>query len=193
VSAATSRTDAAGAPSVLITGGAGFVGANLAKHLLAKGAHVRILDSLARSGSEENIEWLLERFAGRLRFTQADICDQAAVAAAVADVDHVFHLAAQVAVTTSLVTPRTDFATNAAGTLNLLEAARACERPPSIVFTSTNKVYGVLPDVEVSIEDQRYVPIDERLRSCGVSESQPLDFHSPYGCSKGTADQYVLD
>jgi CDP-paratose 2-epimerase len=193
VSAATRGADAGGAPCVLITGGAGFVGTNLAKHLLAKGADVRILDSLARPGSEENIEWLQDRFAGRVRFTRADICDPAAVAAAVADVDHVFHLAAQVAVTTSLVAPRADFETNAAGTLNLLEAARACERPPSIVFTSTNKVYGVLPDVEVTVEGQRYVPVDERLRADGISEARPLDFHSPYGCSKGAADQYVLD
>jgi CDP-paratose 2-epimerase len=180
-------------PRILITGGAGFVGTNLAKHLLARGAEVRILDSLARPGSEQNIVWLLDRFTQNVEFIHADVRDSGALAAAVVGVDHVVHLAAQVAVTTSLTEPRTDFEVNALGTMNLLEAARACPRPPSIAFSSTNKVYGVLPDVEVTAQGTRYVPVDEQLKARGISESRPLDFHSPYGCSKGAAEQYVLD
>jgi CDP-paratose 2-epimerase len=181
------------APLTLITGGAGFVGTNLAEHLLERGEQVRILDSLARSGSECNIEWLLNRSGNRPQFVRADVRDQAALAGAMAGVDHVVHLAAQVAVTSSLLEPRADFEANALGTLNVLEAARACARPPSITFTSTNKVYGALSDVALRVQGRRYLPEDERIRERGVSEQRPLDFHSPYGCSKGAADQYVLD
>lgn len=179
-------------PAILITGGAGFVGANLAHHLLGQGARVRIFDALARAGSERNARWLGETHAD-IEIIQGDVRDCAAVALALDGVDHVFHLAAQVAVTTSLLQPRCDFDVNAAGTLNVLEAARACAQPPSVVFSSTNKVYGVLPDIEVRAVGKRYVPIDEQLHARGVSEDRPLDFHSPYGCSKGAAEQYVLD
>jgi CDP-paratose 2-epimerase len=179
--------------SVLITGGAGFVGVNLAARLLAGGERVRIFDSLARAGSEENIAWLQQRYADQVDFVQADVRNPTALGAALDGVEHVVHLAAQVAVTHSLVNPTFDFDVNAAGTLNLLEAARRCARPPSIVFTSTNKVYGVLADLQVQAEGQRYVPVNERVRARGIDEARPLDFHSPYGCSKGTAEQYVLD
>jgi CDP-paratose 2-epimerase len=177
----------------LITGGAGFVGINLAKHLLERGEQVRIFDSLARSGSEHNIEWLLDRYRDRLAFIRADVRDRPALASAIAGVDHVVHLAAQVAVTSSLTDPRADFEANALGTLNVLEAARTCARPPSMVYTSTNKVYGALPDIALHPGGKRYVPEDAAMREHGVGETRPLDFHSPYGCSKGAAEQYVLD
>jgi CDP-paratose 2-epimerase len=177
----------------LITGGAGFVGINLAKHLLERGEDVRLFDSLARSGSERNIGWLLDHYGDRIAFMRADVRDQHALASAMMHVDHVVHLAAQVAVTSSLTDPRADFEANALGTLNVLEAARACSRPPSLVFTSTNKVYGALPDISLQVEGRRYVPENAALRERGVGETRPLDFHSPYGCSKGAAEQYVLD
>ena len=177
----------------LITGGAGFVGTNLAKHLLARDQSVCILDSLARAGSEQNIEWLCAHFGRRLQFVRADVRDRDALSAAIADVDHVVHLAAQVAVTSSLVNPLLDFEANALGTLNVLEAARSCAQPPSLVFTSTNKVYGALADIALEANNNRYLPVEERVRERGISEDRPLDFHSPYGCSKGAADQYVLD
>lgn len=180
-------------PTVLVTGGAGFVGINVAKRLLAGGANVRILDSLARPGSDDNIHWLDERYRGRFEFVRGDVRDAAIVREAMEGVDHVVHLAAQVAVTTSLVEPTEDFEVNARGTLNVLEAARQCPRPPSLAYSSTNKVYGVLPDVAVAADGQRYAPSDARLRERGIGEDRPLDFHSPYGCSKGAAEQYVLD
>jgi CDP-paratose 2-epimerase len=179
--------------SVLITGGAGFVGVNLAARLLDNGERVRVFDSLARAGSEQNIAWLQQRYPDGVDFVRADVRNATALADAIEGVEHVVHLAAQVAVTHSLVDPAFDFDVNAAGTLNLLEAVRRCARPPSILFTSTNKVYGVLADLQVQAEGERYVPMNERVRARGIDESHPLDFHSPYGCSKGTAEQYVLD
>jgi CDP-paratose 2-epimerase len=178
---------------VLITGGAGFVGTNVAKHLASRGASVRIFDSLARSGSEGNIAWLLAEFPERVEFVRGDVRDRAAIRDALEGVNHVYHFAAQVAVTTSLVDPGNDFDVNARGTLNVLEAARLCTRPPSILYSSTNKVYGGLADIEVQPIGNRYVPTDERVRTNGISEKRNLEFHSPYGCSKGAADQYVLD
>lgn len=179
--------------AVLITGGAGFVGVNLAATLLANGERVRILDSLARAGSERNIEWLQRQHPGQVDFVQADVRNPQAVTAAMRGVEHVIHLAAQVAVTTSLVNPPFDFDVNAFGTLNVLEAARRASRAPSLIFTSTNKVYGALDDLRVRAEADRYVPTTLRVRSHGIDESRNLDFHSPYGCSKGAAEQYVLD
>jgi CDP-paratose 2-epimerase len=178
---------------VLITGGAGFIGTNLACRLVQHGAEVCILDSLARAGSEDNVRWLSEQFPDRIEFVNGDVRDAALLQSLVANVDHIYHLAAQVAVTTSLVRPLDDFEVNALGTLNLLEAMRDCARPPSLVFTSTNKVYGALEDVEVQPLQERYVPVDDHVRTSGIDESRQLDFHSPYGCSKGAADQYVLD
>jgi CDP-paratose 2-epimerase len=178
---------------VLITGGSGFVGANLAHRLLSDGHAVLLYDNLSRGGVEQNFQWLRETHGDRVRLQVGDVRDQAALAAAVRDAEQVFHFAAQVAVTTSLEDPVEDFEINALGTLNLLEALRALPEPPPLVFTSTNKVYGGFEDVTLRRTEARYEPADGRLRSAGIDESRPLDFHSPYGCSKGTADQYVRD
>lgn len=190
---AKGKSNGTEAKCILITGGAGFVGTNVAKHLAGQGMQVRIFDSLARAGSEQNIAWLCDRFPDRIEFMRGDTRDRSAVEAALEGVEHIYHFAAQVAVTTSLVDPSEDFEVNARGTLNLLEAARACERRPSLIYSSTNKVYGGLADVEVQPIGNRYVPTDEIVRLSGIGETRSLDFHSPYGCSKGAADQYVLD
>jgi CDP-paratose 2-epimerase len=172
----------------LITGGAGFIGCNLARHLAQRGHQVRILDNLARPGSERNLAWLRETLGPSLEFVEADIRDATAVARAAAGADAIFHFAAQVAVTSSVADPVYDFEVNARGTLNVLEAAR---RTGSAVFyTSTNKVYGGMDDVAVVELPTRYAYADLPE---GASEAQPLDLHSPYGCSKGAADQYVRD
>jgi CDP-paratose 2-epimerase len=176
---------------VLITGGAGFIGANLAASYLREGHRVVVLDSLVRDGAAHNLRWLRECDAGGgLTHVQADVRDAAAVFEAAAGADIIYHLAGQVGVTTSIANPRADFECNALGTLNVLEAARLGGRRPSLVFASTNKVYGALDGVEIVQTDTRY---ECRALSAGVSETQPLDFHSPYGCSKGAADQYVRD
>ena len=177
----------------LITGGAGFVGANLAHRLLSEKRRVLILDNLSRPGVERNLAWLRDTHPDGLQVTIADVRDAQAVNEAVARARHVFHFAAQVAVTTSLVNPREDFTVNALGTFNVLEAVRAQPEPPPVVITSTNKVYGGLDDVPLQLDGQRYVPASEEIARNGISEARPLDFHSPYGCSKGTADQYVHD
>jgi CDP-paratose 2-epimerase len=179
--------------TVLVTGGAGFIGANLVHHLLRTGESVRVLDDLSRPGVEKNAAWLEETHPDGLELVVADVRDFDAVRCAMRGVDHVFHLAAQVAVTTSLGDPRADFGVNALGTLHVLEAARTQERPPSLVYTSTNKVYGALEDVALCSARRRYEPVDPEVVAFGISERRPLSFHSPYGCSKGTADQYVLD
>jgi CDP-paratose 2-epimerase len=178
--------------TVLITGGAGFVGCNLAARLLAAGRRVLIFDNLSRPGSEKNLRWLRDNWHG-LCVTIADTRDAQALREAAAASSQVFHFAAQVAVTTSLSEPVTDFDINLRGTLNLLEAIRHAPHSPPIVFTSTNKVYGALADIELECADTRYCPRDEKVRTSGISEARPLDFHSPYGCSKGGADQYMLD
>jgi CDP-paratose 2-epimerase len=177
----------------LITGGAGFIGSNLAHRLLASGRRVRILDNLSRAGVQQNLQWLQGNHGDKLDAVIADVRDAGAVNRAMAGISRVFHFAAQVAVTTSLDDPREDFSVNAQGTLNVLEAARARPVPPAVLMTSTNKVYGGLDDVDLTAWNKRYAPADERMRTSGVSETRPLDFHSPYGCSKGAADQYVLD
>jgi CDP-paratose 2-epimerase len=179
--------------TVVITGGAGFVGTNLADRLLDEGRHVTLLDSLARPGVEQNRRWLEGKHGRRVTFVAADVRDPAAVRAAVSDADAVFHFAAQVAVTTSIDDPRGDFDVNLLGTLTLLEELRRLRRPVPLLFTSTNKVYGALPDVPLERVVDRWLPVDRRLREHGVDESRPLEFCTPYGCSKGGADQYVLD
>src|SRR5690554_602925 len=181
------------AAPVLITGGAGFVGTNLAHRLLTRGERVLVLDNLSRPGVERNAEWLCAAHPGGVRVEVADVRDAAAVARAVTQARRVFHFAAQVAVTTSLSDPLDDFDVNARGTLNVLEALRAFSDPPPLIFTSTNKVYGGLQDVELGRRADRYEPVDGELRAHGIDESRRLDFHTPYGCSKGAADQYVLD
>ncbi len=178
---------------VLITGGAGFVGCNLAHRLCAAGRRVTVFDNLSRPGVEQNLAGLCEAYGDRVRVRDGDVRDAEALAGAVKGAASVFHFAAQVAVTSSLVSPRHDFEVNALGTLNLLEAVRAQAEPPAVVFTSTNKVYGSLEDMEFRLEGDRYEPCDERVRASGIAETRPLDFYSPYGCSKGAADQYVLD
>jgi CDP-paratose 2-epimerase len=177
----------------LVTGGAGFIGTNVAARLLDGGGEVRILDNLARAGVADNLRWLRATYGSRVEVVRGDIRDRATVRRALKDAGRVFHFAAQVAVTTSLADPLNDFQINAGGTLNLLEKLRTLDRPPALVFTSTNKVYGDLEDVELVPDGSRYVPADTDTRMWGISEQRPIDFHSPYGCSKGAADQYVLD
>jgi CDP-paratose 2-epimerase len=176
---------------VLVTGGAGFIGTNLADRLLRDGERVRILDDLSRPGVEGNLRWLEARHGDRVEVVEADVRDLPAVKAAARGASSVFHFAAQVAVTTSLVDPIGDFEVNARGTLHVLEAVRALGDPIPVLFTSTNKVYGALEDLEFRADGRRYAPPQELAR--GLSEARPIAFHSPYGCSKGAADQYVLD
>ncbi len=178
--------------NIFITGGAGFIGCNLAAHHLSLGRTVTVYDNLSRPRTKHNLDWLMAQADGRLRFAHGDVRDHDHLRKAMehARPELVVHLAAQVAVTTSLRDPREDFEINALGTFNTLEAIRAQSHPPALIFASTNKVYGEMEDVPVVQETDRY-----RYRDLpnGVSEAQPLDFHSPYGCSKGAGDQYVRD
>jgi CDP-paratose 2-epimerase len=179
--------------TTLITGGAGFIGTNMADRLASAGARVILFDNLSRDGVERNLRWLLERHGSQIEFMGGDIRDRSSVAAAVRRAERVFHFAAQVAVTTSLTDPLEDFDINARGTLNLLEAIRKTERCIPLLFTSTNKVYGDLQDVELQEQKTRYAPPAASMVVSGIDETRPTHFHSPYGCSKGAADQYVLD
>lgn len=175
---------------ILITGGAGFIGANLANRLLQSGQRVTILDDLARPNVRGNLDWLREMHGDALDVNVGSVTDAAVCLDAVSNADVVYHLAAQTAVTTSVADPRRDFEINALGTLNILEAARLSDHKPIVVYSSTNKVYGGMEDAGTVEEPTRYAYTD---LTGGVPESQPLDFHSPYGCSKGAADQYVRD
>ncbi len=176
---------------VLITGGAGFIGSNLAHRLLSEGHEVVIFDNLSRSGCEQNITWLQQEFGpSAFQLIQADIRDFSALRQAAEGADRIYHLAGQVAVTTSVQNPRVDFEANALGTFNALEAARLSGKDPIFLFASTNKVYGGMEDVKVVKDEHCYQFADFPF---GISEAQPLDFHSPYGCSKGTGDQYTRD
>lgn len=177
----------------LITGGAGFIGSNLAERLLSgSDAQVRIFDNLSRPGVVHNLEWLRSHpESARLQIVQGDVRNASALAQAARDVTEIYHLAAQVAVTTSIDDPTNDFEINANGTLNMLEAARHSGNNPFVLYTSTNKVYGSLPGLALEVEGTHYRP--KQPNFLGVTEEQPLDFHSPYGCSKGAADQYVHD
>ena len=177
----------------LVTGGAGFIGTNLVRRLAESGRDVVVLDNFSRAGVERNALWLTSRLPSRVRVVQGDVRDAHGVMSWVRGATSVFHFAAQVAVTTSLTDPSGDFETNARGTLNVLEALRRHPRPPSLVFTSTNKVYGALQQVALVKQASRYEPADPALSRTGIDEDQHLQFHSPYGCSKGAADQYVLD
>jgi CDP-paratose 2-epimerase len=179
---------------VLVTGGAGFIGANLADRLAREGHDVLIYDALRRPGVEQNLAWLRRTHPRHISAVTADIRDAAALAEALRGVDAVFHLAAQVAVTTSLSAPAEDFGINLQGTFLLLDLLRRRPGGPCpLVFASTNKVYGDLADIELEKVNGAWVPLDAALRRSGVAEQRPLDFHTPYGCSKGAADQYVLD
>lgn len=175
----------------LVTGGAGFIGSNYVNRLLARGEDVVVFDNLSRSGAQRNLEWLRGKHGkDSFQLITADVRDAQALQQAAADRDVIVHLAAQVAVTTSVTHPREDFEINALGTFNMLEAARASGKFPAVVYASTNKVYGGMEEVTVVEEETRYRYADFPF---GISEAQPLDFHSPYGCSKGCGDQYVRD
>jgi CDP-paratose 2-epimerase len=175
---------------VLITGGAGFIGCNAAVDLMRSGDEVIVFDNLSRTGTADNLAWIQGQ--GELTFIKGDIREYEQIRDAIRQQrpDAVIHLAAQVAVTTSVVDPRTDFEINALGTLNVLEAVREAQPSPMLVFSSTNKVYGGMEELEYRLEGDRYVC---EISAEGVPETRPLDFHSPYGCSKGAADQYVRD
>lgn len=175
----------------LISGGAGFIGINAADYFLSKGEEVLILDNFSRLGSNENVNWLQNKHKKNLKITKADISkDKNVLDEAVTKVDVVLHLAAQVAVTTSVQNPMLDFETNALGTLNLLEAIRKSPKRPMFLYSSTNKVYGKMENIEIHEKIGRYEYANLKK---GISEKMPLDFYSPYGCSKGSADQYTRD
>jgi CDP-paratose 2-epimerase len=179
--------------NILITGGAGFIGSNLAGRLLSQThAHVRIFDNLSRAGVAHNLQWLQSLAApGQLEFCPGDVRNAVSLQEAARDVSEIYHFAAQVAVTSSIEDPEKDFEVNACGTFNVLEAARRSGRKPFVLFTSTNKVYGALDSLQVVVDGTHYRASNPDFR--GVNECEPLDFHSPYGCSKGAADQYVRD
>ena len=178
---------------VLITGGAGFIGINIARSYLLLGQPVNVFDNLSRPGSEDNVVQLQNDFPGRVLFTRADVRNRSEVDRAVANATVIYHLAAQVAVTSSLEDPLDDLGTNLMGTLHLLEAVRSLRDRPPVLFTSTNKVYGHLSRVALVRLRKRYEPEEEQIAGSGAGEDQALEFLSPYGCSKGSADQYVLD
>ena len=175
---------------VLVTGGAGFIGTNLSNRLLSDGHEVILFDNLSRDGVRQNLDWLRSRHGGRVHFVKGDVREPCSIEGAMEGVDTVFHLAAQVAVTTSVMSPANDFSINALGTLNVLEVARKLNPMPVVLYTSTNKVYGGLEHISVVERSSRHEFADLPY---GVPETCPLDFHSPYGCSKGAADQYVRD
>lgn len=175
----------------LVTGGAGFIGSNYVHRLLQRGERVAIYDNLSRRGAHANLEWLEDEFGRNgFRLVQGDVADANGVLAAAAGADVIVHLAGQVAVTTSVSEPRHDFESNAMGTFNALEAARLSGRDPIFLYASTNKVYGGMEDVKIVEKSTRWQYAD---LAHGCTELQPLDFHSPYGCSKGAGDQYVRD
>ncbi len=178
---------------IVITGGCGFIGSNLADRLAADGETVLILDNLVRAGVRENAQWLKSRHGDRIAITVGDVRDPITVIDTVRHARAVLHLAAQVAVTSSLDSPIDDFEINARGTLNVLEAIRLHNPAAPVLFASTNKVYGrLIGDDEITRFGQRYWPTDSTLAQ-GIAEDAPLDLYSPYGCSKGAADQYVHD
>jgi CDP-paratose 2-epimerase len=182
-----------GDKGILITGGVGFIGVNLADKYLSEGKNVIVFDNLSRAGVEKNLRWLKEKHKHGLQVMIADIRDKIAVKNAVDRATQIFHFAAQVAVTSSLIDPFHDFEVNALGTLNLLEAIRKSPHQPPVIFSSTNKVYGDLDDLGIIMNGTRYHPENILLRKEGINEKRNLDFHSPYGCTKGVADQYMLD
>ena len=175
----------------IITGGAGFIGSNAASRYLKRGHHVVVVDNLGREGVQKNLDWLKPQ--GSLEFVRLDVRDAAPLARlfhAHRDAGQVLHLAAQVAVTTSVTAPREDFEINALGTFNVLEAMRQTDMRAPVIYSSTNKVYGEMTELGVGEKNGRYAYQSLPL---GVPEDRNLDFHSPYGCSKGSADQYAID
>ena len=178
---------------VLVTGGAGFIGSNLADRLASVGHQVIVFDALSRPGVDANLDWLRARHGAKIQSVVADLRDRDQLDAAIDRAGAVFHMAAQVAVTTSLQDPEGDFDVNLRGTLHVLEGVRRQSRPPAVVFASTNKVYGNLAEIRLARDGEAYLPEDTALRAAGIGEDRPLSFYTPYGCSKGAADQYVLD
>lgn len=174
----------------LITGGAGFIGSNLAHRLIGDGHQVVVYDDLSRLGAEKNVEWLHRTHGEGWALIEADVRDFATLREAAAGAEVIYHLASQVAVTTSVHDPRHDFEVNALGTFNVLEAARLSQSKPIVIYASTNKVYGSMEDVAVVETASGYAYRDY---PDGIPEGYPLDFHSPYGCSKGAGDQYSRD
>jgi CDP-paratose 2-epimerase len=175
----------------LVTGGAGFIGANFVSRLLNRGERVTVYDNLSRAGAPRNVSWLRETYGkDAFQLIVGDLRDASLLIKSVLDADGIIHLAGQVAVTTSVLQPRADFEDNALGTFNVLEAARLSGRNPVVLYASTNKVYGGMEDVEIVEKETRYEYAD---KPHGMSETCPLDFHSPYGCSKGAGDQYMRD
>lgn len=175
----------------LVTGGAGFIGSNYVHRLLQRGEKVIVYDNLSRAGAPRNLKWLEESYGkDAFQLVAGDVRDASLLTATARDADVIVHLAGQVAVTTSVIKPREDFEINALGTFNVLEAARLSERNPIVFYSSTNKVYGGMDDVEIVENNTRW---HYKELPFGCPETQPLDFHSPYGCSKGAGDQYVRD
>ena len=175
---------------LLITGGCGFLGSNLASDALARGDELVVFDNLYRNGSRENLTWLQTQ--GKFTFEHGDIRNQNDITRVIQAFkpDAIFHLAGQVAMTTSIANPRMDFEVNVMGTHNLLEAVRQYAPSATVVYSSTNKVYGDLEQYTYVETDTRYQCVEHPN---GINEETQLSFHSPYGCSKGAADQYMLD
>ncbi|HZD56250.1 MAG TPA: GDP-mannose 4,6-dehydratase [Anaerolineales bacterium] len=175
----------------LVTGGAGFIGTNYVARLIRRGERVTIYDNLSRKGASLNLQWLEQTFVeNTFHLVVGDVRDAALLTSTARNVDVVVHLAGQVAVTTSVAHPREDFESNAVGTFNVLEAARFSEKRPIVLYASTNKVYGGMEAIQVAEANTRYSYTELPF---GIPETYPLDFHSPYGCSKGTGDQYARD
>lgn len=176
--------------NILIIGGAGFIGSNVAKYFCQTDHHVTIYDNLSRTKTEHNLQNLQKKNKDKLNFIQGDIRTPHELPELIEQTDAIIHLAAQVAVTTSVLQPRLDFNINLLGTFNILEALRQSHKKPPLIYSSTNKVYGSLPNIPITEHATRYSFPEHPF---GISEKEPLDFHSPYGCSKGAADQYVHD
>lgn len=175
---------------MLITGGVGFIGVNAARHFCEKGWHVTVFDNFSRRGVNCNATFLRRNFGDRIKVVHGDVRARRDLSRVIDGQDVILHLAAQAAVTTSVAEPWGDFKTNTQGTMRVLEAARLSPKKPIVLYSSTNKVYGALENLPLNEEEQRYAFTD----GCyGIGEDQQLDFHSPYGCSKGAADQYVRD
>lgn len=178
---------------ILITGGAGFIGINLADKLLSNNFTVRIFDDLSRNGVEQNLNWLCEKYKERVQIQLGSIKQYDSVYKAVKNCESIYHFAAQVSLSASLVNPLEDFETNVKGTLHLLEAVKNSTPISSFVFTSSGKVYGSLHNIELTENHTRYLLKEPSIYNHGFNESMPVRFNTPYGCSKGSADQYVLD
>ena len=177
--------------NILVIGGAGFIGCNVSDYYLKNEHHVTVFDNFSRKGTLQNLQWLQSKYKDNFSVVQGDVrIDFNKLKATVAKADVVFHFAAQAAVTTSVVDPREDFEINALGTFNVLEAVRLSGNKPVVLYSSTNKVYGRMEHVKIVERKGKY---DYESLPNGIAETEQLDFHSPYGCSKGTADQYMID